>query len=196
MLVSRILRATHLSAYSAKGNWSHFSMRQRYPQMLKAQTDPTINDFFFELFLRKWFADGPSYNYAFISIGAFGACIGILGRGVFCNPDVMFRKQEVRKPLPDRHRQWTYSLPFFNHRLRNWTTAYKSCMIDNEPDWADKHPLGYRPNRKQNFRRPYMWVFSIPRYQIQDPLYTSCLHDNMNAIYEEVGYAKAPNYED
>ena len=52
MLISRILRATHLSAYSAKGNWSHFSMRQRYPQMLKAQTDPTINDFFFELFLR------------------------------------------------------------------------------------------------------------------------------------------------
>ena len=26
-------------------------------------------------------------------------------------------------------------------------------MIDNEPDWADKHPLGYRPNRKQNNRR-------------------------------------------
>ena len=25
-------------------------------------------------------------------------------------------------------------------------------MIDNEPDWADKHPLGYRPNRKQNHR--------------------------------------------
>ena len=28
----------------------------------------------------------------------------------------------------------------------------RACFIDNEPDWADKHPLGYRPNRKQNHR--------------------------------------------
>ena len=30
-------------------------------------------------------------------------------------------------------------------------------MIDNEPDWADKHPLGYRPNRKQNIRWGGCW---------------------------------------
>ena len=29
-----------------------------------------------------------------------------------------------------------------------------------------------------------MWIYSIPRYYIQDPLYTSVTHDNMNAIYE------------
>eukprot|EP00913_Durusdinium_trenchii_P027937 g26194.t1 len=116
MLLSRALRAGHLSHYSAKGNWSHFSMRQRYPQMLKAQTDPTINDFFFELFLRKWFADGPSYNYAFVSIAAFGACIGILGRGVFFNPDVCGLSLGVAFK---RTMDMTVTLPPLSEVLRN-----------------------------------------------------------------------------
>merc|ERR1719291_569026 len=79
------------------------------------------------------------------------------------NPDIYGRQQEVRKPLPDRHRQWAFSLPFFNHRMRNFTAKYKWCMIDNEPDWNDFHPIGYRPNRKPIHRRPYMWVFTVPR---------------------------------
>lgn len=103
-------------------------------------------------------------------------------------------KQELRKPLPDRHRQWTYSLPFYNHNLRNSVASYRASFIDNEPDWIDKHPLGYRPNRKQGHKRAPFWILTIPRYTIQDPLYTSTTHENMNAIYEEIGYAKAPNY--
>ncbi|CAE7498133.1 Cluap1 [Symbiodinium pilosum] len=196
MLLSRALRSGHLTSYSAVGNFSHFSLRQRYTQMLKAQTDPTLADFFFESYLRAFFADPPSYNYWFISIAAFGACIGILSRQIFFNPDVMFRYQEKRKPLPDRHRQWTYSLPFFNHRLRNMCCKYKACLIDNEPDWADYHPLGYRPNRKQSNRRPYMWILTIPRYTMEDPLYTSVTHENMNRIYEEVGYTKPAKTEE
>eukprot|EP00931_Biecheleriopsis_adriatica_P035791 TRINITY_DN2061_c0_g1_i3.p1 TRINITY_DN2061_c0_g1~~TRINITY_DN2061_c0_g1_i3.p1 ORF type:complete len:201 (-),score=35.41 TRINITY_DN2061_c0_g1_i3:74-676(-) len=196
MLLSRAMRSGHLSSYSAVGNFSHFSFRQRYTIMLKNQTDPTIADFFYEKWLHAWVADPPSYNYWFVSSMAFGACIGILTRQVFFNPDVYFRKQEVRKPLPDRHRQWTFSLPFYNHRLRNMVAKYRWAFIDNEPDWADHHPLGYRPNRKQCHRRPYIWCLTVPRYNIEDPLYTSVSHENMNRIYEEVGYIKPAKTEE
>ncbi|CAE8590457.1 unnamed protein product [Polarella glacialis] len=194
--ISRALRSGHLSSYSAVGKWSHFSFRQRYTLMLKNQTDPTIADFFYEKWLHAWVADPPSYNYWFVSSMAFGACVGILTRQIYFNPDVYFRKQEVRKPLPDRHRQWTFSLPFYNHRLRNMVAKYRWCMIDNEPDWIDNHPLGYRPNRKQCHRRPYMWIFTVPRYSIEDPLYTSVTFENMNRIYEEVGYVKKAKTEE
>lgn len=90
----------------------------------------------------------------------------------------------------------------------------RASFIDNEPDWIDKHPLGYRPNRKQHHKRAMFWILSIPRYTMQensppspsasasnvgewgaetnscrdvpweDPLYTSVTHENMNAIYE------------
>ena len=52
----------------------------------------------------------------------------------------------------------------FNHRLRNFAAKYRWAMIDNEPDWVNNHPLGYRPNRKHIHRRPYAWCFSLPRY--------------------------------
>mmetsp|Transcript_63926 Transcript_63926/g.125845 ORF Transcript_63926/g.125845 Transcript_63926/m.125845 type:complete len:214 (+) Transcript_63926:87-728(+) len=180
----------HLSSYSAVGPFSVFSTRQRYTIMLKAQTDPTLADFFYEKFLHAWFGDAPSYNYWFVTQLAMGAAVGIVSRHLFFNPDVYGRQQEVRKPMPDRHRQWAYSLPYYNHRMRNFVTKYKFALIDNEPDYSDFHPVGYRPNRKQIHRRPYMWVFSIPRYTCQDPLFTSVTHANMNRIYEEIGYQK------
>merc|ERR1712150_152384 len=100
----------------------------------------------------------------------------ILTRHWMLNPDIYGRRQEYHKPLPDRHRQWSFSLPYFNHRMRNMFCKYKFCMIDNEPDWADKHPIGYRPNRDPIHRRPYLWVFTIPRYPCEDPLDTSVTH--------------------
>merc|ERR1712113_949613 len=100
------------------------------------------------------------------------------------------------KPLTDRYRQWSYSLPYFNHRLRNLAGKYKWCFIDNEPDYADKHPLGYRPNRGACHRRAPFWCFTVPRYHMEDPLYTSCSFENINHIYEEIGYVKAPPKED
>merc|ERR1739845_29501 len=89
-------------------------------------------------------------------------------------------------------RQFSYSLPYHNHRLRNCMRKYTWCMVDNEPDWLDYHPIGYRPNRKAIHRRPYLWCLTVPRYTIEDPLYTSVSHENMNAIYEEIGYQKKP----
>merc|ERR1711862_1012645 len=98
------------------------------------------------------------------------------------------RRQECKKPMPDRVRQWQYSLPYFNHRLRNMCTKYNWAWVDNEPDWNLWHPLGYRPNRKMIHRRPCFWQLTVPRYACQDPLLTSVLHDNMEAIYDEIGY--------
>merc|ERR1712226_702633 len=134
-------------------------------------------------------------GYWFITSLAMGAMVGILTRHWFFNPDLYGRLQESRKPMPDRHRQWTYSLPYFNHRLRNMATKYKWCMIDNEPDWNNNPPIGYRPNRKPIHCRPWMWIFTIPRYTCEDPLYTSCSHANMNRIYEEIKYQKKPWFE-
>lgn len=181
-----------MSSYSDTGAFSTFSFRQRYTLLLKNQTDHTIADFFYEKWLHAWVGDCPSYAYWWVSNMAFGACIGILSRNVFFNPDTYWRQQEARKPLPDRHRQWSFSLPFYNHRLRNTVAKYRWCLIDNEPDWVDNHPLGYRPNRKQCHKRPLMWIFTVPRYNIEDPLWTSVTNKNMNRIYEEIGYTKKP----
>merc|ERR1719230_1516751 len=166
----------HLSSYSESGSFSTFSFRMRYTMLLKNQTDPTIADFFFEKWLHAWVGDAPSYNYWFCTSMAMGCMVAILSRHWFFNPDLYGRRRENQKPMPDRHRQWSYSLPYFNHRLRNECTKYKFAFIDNEPDYSDKHPAGYRPDRKQCHRRPPLFVFTIPRYTCQDPLYTSTLH--------------------
>mmetsp|Transcript_37534 Transcript_37534/g.82322 ORF Transcript_37534/g.82322 Transcript_37534/m.82322 type:complete len:210 (+) Transcript_37534:88-717(+) len=197
MRVSSLMRsAEHLSGYSESGNWSTFSFRQRYTVLLKYQTDPTIADYFYEKFLHAWVGDVPSYNYWWVSSFAAGAAFGILYRHWFFNPDIYGRKQENKKKLPDRHRQWSYSLPYFNHRLRNCVTPYKWSMIDNEPDYADHHPLGYRPNRKMHHKRVGLWCFTVPRYAIEDPLFTSVSHSNMCQMYEEIGYTKKAHAED
>eukprot|EP00927_Polykrikos_kofoidii_P052360 TRINITY_DN4615_c0_g1_i1.p1 TRINITY_DN4615_c0_g1~~TRINITY_DN4615_c0_g1_i1.p1 ORF type:complete len:201 (-),score=10.87 TRINITY_DN4615_c0_g1_i1:399-1001(-) len=197
MRLGRLMRsAEHLSSYSEVGNFSTFSFRQRYTILLKNQTDPTIADFFYEKWLHAWVGDAPSYNFWFVTSFAMGCMVGILSRHWFFNPDLYGRRQEFKKPLPDRHRQWSYSIPYYNHRLRNCVTKYKWCLIDNEPDYNDNIPSGIRPNRKPIHRRPYMWIFSIPRYNIEDPLYTSCLHANMNEIYEEIGYTRSTAVEE
>merc|ERR1712146_573594 len=131
-------------------------------------------DFFFEKWLHAWVGDPPSYNYSFITAYALGVAWCIICRHWFFNPDVYGRKQEMRKPLPDCHRQWSYSLPFYNHRLRAMCTKFKWAFIDNEPDYSDKNCLGYRPERKQVHRRPYLWVFTVP-LQHRGPALHLCL---------------------
>uniref|UniRef100_A0A7S1AZJ2 Uncharacterized protein n=1 Tax=Noctiluca scintillans TaxID=2966 RepID=A0A7S1AZJ2_NOCSC len=186
----------HLSAYSATGKWSTWSFRQRYNIALKSITDPTLADYFYEKWLHAWVGDAPSYNYWWVTSFGLGCMVSILTRHWYFNPDLYGRKQEARKPFPDRHRQWSYSLPYFNHRLRNLSGKYRWAMIDNEPDWVDNHPLGYRPNRKHIHRRPYAWCFSVPRYTIEDPLFTSVSHENMCRIYDEIGYKKLAKAEE
>jgi len=175
--------------------WSTFTFRQRYTVFLKLQTDPTLADYFFEKCIGAWCNDVPSYNYWFISSAAVGLALGITSRHMLFNPDIYWRKQEAKKPFPDRHRQFCYSLPFFNHRLRNISRKYRWTMIDNEPDWIDEHPLGYRPQGLQTWGKRCLlgWQFTIPMYRFEDPLATSVTHKNFKKIYEECGYVK-PGY--
>ena len=112
MRISRALRsAEHLSLYSAVGKFSVFSFRQRYTPLLKNQTVPIIADFFYEKCLHAWVGDAPSYSYWWVTSMIMGAMVGILTRHWFFNPDIYGRQQEVKKPLPDRYRQWSFSLP-------------------------------------------------------------------------------------
>lgn len=180
-----------VTSFSECGPQSTFSLRQRYTLWLKVTTDPTIADYKYEKFVKGYCADVPSYHYYGISSFSFGVAMASCFRHLFFNPDIYVRKQENKKPWPDRHRQFSYSLPYFNHRLRNISRKYRHCFIDNEPDWIDNHPLGYRPNGQATHKRCFMaFLFTIPMYRIEDPLYTSTTFKNFNKIYEDIGYSK------
>jgi len=196
VLRTAIRRSGHVTAFSEPGALSTFSLRQRYTILLKSQTDPTLSYYYYDNMVHAWFADPPSYAYWWVTSMAMGLMVGILSRHWFFNPDLYGRRQEVQKPFPDRHRQFGYCLPYFNHRMRNYVLKYKWCVIDNEPDYGDKHPLGYRPDRAQSHRRFYMFFHTTPRYSMQDPLFTSTLHGNMEKMYQEIGYTKKPKGED
>merc|ERR1712224_325329 len=114
-----------------------------------------------------------------------------------CNPDVTYRKQEMRKHQPDRERQHAYSLPYYNHQIRNISAKYRWIMCDNEPDWGDDCPSGTRPQRQQTHRLPLFGsVFNYInyRYTMDDPMFTTNSYRNMSAMYHKIGYKKLPGY--
>jgi len=198
MLLSRVSRGTStfghnldkFLSYSRPGqSWTTYSLRQRYPVFMKAHTDPILSDYFYARAVKDWAYDVPSYNYWFQMTVGFVLAVLSCSRHMFFNPDVYVRRQEVRKPYSDRVRQWSYSLPFFNHTLRNKAARHRRDYIDNEPDWIDHHPAGYRPDRHQLHSRMYA-VFSVSRYAEEDPYYTTTLHSNMSKIYQDIGYSK------
>lgn len=166
-----------------------YAFRQRYPTFNKSTHDPVLTDFFAGHFIKQWYADPPSYNYWVQMTIGFTLAILSISRHLFFNPDVYVRHQEMRKPQADRVRQHAYSLPFFNHQVRNRCCKYRRVYVDNEPDFADNHELGYRPNRKQVPGRMYC-VFSCSRYAEEDPWYTTSSHANMSKMYQDLGYSK------
>merc|ERR1712194_796224 len=135
-----------------------------------------------------WTRDAPSFQFVWLTMCAMGLMVAQLFRQIFYNPDVYFRRQECKKPMQDRHRQWSYSLPYYNHHMRNMAVKYKFAFVDNDWNWNDEHPLGYRPNRGHSHRRPMFWVYTCTRYTCEDPLLESTRYENFNKIYEEVGY--------
>lgn len=181
-----------LKAHVARGPWSSAGMRERYYMHLKMTTDPFLQDFFFKRFVHLSCSDPNSYGLYILCSIAWGICVGSCTRHLLFNPEVYFRRQENLKPMPDRHRQYTYALPFHNHNLRNRVAQYRWTVIDNEPDYLDKHPLGLRPNRIQAISKAGPWhcIYSHDMYPADDPLFTSCSHENMKRIYNEVGYTK------
>ncbi len=176
--------------YSAPGIFSVQSFRNRRFLLLTRTPDPMIFEWSVRRSLRSLFYDVPSYNYVWSIVFGFGLAAGMMLRHAWFNPDVYIRRQELTKPLPDRIRQFSYASAYYNGFARNWGTAYKSTFIDNEPDWADYHPLGIRPNRKQAPKRLFGLNQNIPMYFEEDPLYTSTLHGNMGRMYKSIGYSK------
>ena len=176
--------------YSAKGSISVQGFRNRRFLLFTRTPDPMLFEWSVRRSLKSLFYDVPSYNYIWTIALGFGFATGMCLRHIYFNPDVYFRRQELAKPLPDRQRQFFYCGMYYNGKSRNLATAYKATFIDNEPDWADYHPLGIRPNRKQSHKRLPGLNQNIPMYMDQDPLYTSALHSNMKRIYQSIGYSK------
>lgn len=175
--------------YSGPGIFSVQSFRNRRFLLYTRTPDPMIWEWSVRRSLRGLFYDIPSYNYIWPLAFGFGLAAGMMLRHAWFNPDVYIRRQELAKPLPDRHRQFFYASGFYNGASRNWATQFKATFIDNEPDWADYHPLGIRPQRKQSHKRLPGLNQNIPRYYDSDPHYTGALHSNMKKIYRSIGYS-------
>ena len=175
---------------SASGIFSVQGFRNRRFVMFTRTPDPMLFEWAVRRSLKSLFYDVPSYNYIWTIALGFGFAAGMCLRHLYFNPDVYIRRQELAKPLPDRHRQFFYCGGYYNGHARNWGTQFKATFIDNEPDWADYHPLGIRPERKQSHKRLIGLNQNIPRYFDEDPLYTSALHSNMKKIYRSIGYSK------
>ena len=176
--------------YSGHGMFSVQSFRNRRFLLFTRTPDPMLFEWSVRRSLRSLFYDVPSYNYVWINALGFGFALGMCLRHLYFNPDMYFRRQELAKPLPDRHRQFFYCAGYYNGKSRNLATAYKATFIDNEPDYADYHPLGIRPNRQQIHKRLPGLNQNIPMYYEEDPNYTSALHSNMKRIYQSIGYSK------
>lgn len=175
---------------SGKGIFSVQSFRNRRFIMFARTPDPMLMEWAVRRSLKSLFYDVPSYNYIWTLALGFGFAFGMMLRHAYFNPDVYVRRQEMAKPLPDRHRQFFYCGGYYNGMSRNLAVPYKSSFIDNEPDYADYHPLGIRPNRKQSHKRLWGLNQNIPMYFEEDPMYTSASHANMKNMYQEIGYSK------
>lgn len=152
-------------------------------------TDNKLLKFFFKKSYNNWFNDPSQYNYYFISYYAVALSMCIILRNLLFNPDVHFRRQDKRRNIIDRYQHHAYSLPYFNHWLRNFSQSFKSSLIDNEPDYQDVDPWSFRPNRIQFYGR-FPFFFEIPKYHIDDPTFDKNSYKYMQNYYEEIGYVQ------
>lgn len=146
-----------------------------------SHSDPILGDFFFKKSVKVWCCDPVQYSYWFISMMACGVCGAVFMRHTYFNPDMYFRKAEMRRNIVDRHTTHAFSLPFFNHRLRNWSQIWNTSVIDNEADYAAEHPWGIRPKRVLHYAR-FPLFFSAHKYLVDAPLSN---HNDIEAIYRE-----------
>lgn len=182
--------------YSEVGPFTTYSIRQRYPTYLQCMTDATVTDFFYGKWVTKWFEDACSMNYWWGTVLGFVASTLYMLRQLLFNPDVFFRKQESRLIHPDRFRQNCYCLPFFNHRMRNWSQKLVWMTGPNEMDWKDECESGLRPVRMQCHRLPLwwsIWHWSMNyKYLIEDSLFTTNSYKSKCLMYHKMGYRIDP----
>lgn len=182
--------------YSLPGQFTTYSTRQRYPNLFRQCTDVVVTDILHGKSVKSWCADVPHYNYWYCSVVSFTVSIAFMLRHVYFNPDFMYRREDKRHHMQDRHRLHSYSLPYYNHRLRNISVKYLWMVVDNEHDYGHACPSGIRPHRGHCHRRPLMInVFNYFNYMypMEDPLFTTNSHENMCEMYHNIGYKKMEN---
>ncbi|CXI88103.1 conserved Plasmodium protein, unknown function [Plasmodium berghei] len=154
-------------------------------------TDNKLLKYFFKKSYNTWFNDPSQYNYYFISYYAVAISFGVVLRHILFNPDVHFRRQDKRRNIIDRYQHHAYSLPYYNHWLRNFSQSFKSSIIDNEPDYQEVDPLSFRPKRTSFYAR-FPFFFEIPKYNVDNPHYEKNSHTYMQEYYESIGYIPTP----
>lgn len=151
-------------------------------------TDNKLLKFFFKKSYNLWFNDTSQYYYYFLSYYAVAISAGMILRHLLCNPDVHFRRQDKRRNIIDRYQHHAYSLPYYNHWLRNFSLGFKYSLIDNEADFQDQAEFcGLRPHRVQHYGR-FPTFYEIPKYNVDNPTYEQNLHKHMQNYYESIGY--------
>lgn len=185
--------------YTRPGSYTTYSLRQRYPTMQKMATDSAVGDRLFYIWVKDWMGDPAGYNYIWCTVGSLAASFIAMARLLWFDPDVQHRRENMHMAICDKKRLHSYALPFFNHRLRNWSCRYNWMFCGADHDWSHKIYTGTRPDRAHALRRPFFWSavhwYCFP-YVIDDPLYTSSSVHNFNRIYDECGYKKLHNPEE
>ncbi|CAD2099866.1 conserved Plasmodium protein, unknown function [Plasmodium vinckei lentum] len=153
-------------------------------------TDNKLLKYFFKKSYNNWFNDPSQYNYYFISYYASAISVAVVLRNLLFNPDVHFRRQDKRRNIVDRYQHHAYSLPYYNHWLRNFSQSFKSSLIDNEPDYQEVDPLSFRPKRTLFYGR-FPFFFEIPKYNVDDPYHEKNSHKYMQEYYKNIGYIPA-----
>eukprot|EP00389_Voromonas_pontica_P003546 GDKH01005234.1.p1 GENE.GDKH01005234.1~~GDKH01005234.1.p1 ORF type:complete len:196 (-),score=17.63 GDKH01005234.1:300-887(-) len=178
--------------------WSDQSAYNKFGLYTSRIFDPMIKRYMWAKFRNHWYADSTYYPYFFLTAAGAGIVMGVSARHFLFNPDVYVRFGEKRLSLPDRHFQHSYSLPYYNHHLRNYVARFRWSLIDNEPDYSGQaHPWGIRPTRTTSPTR--MWLMSTcayGKYHIDDPLFERNSHMGMNQMFEEMGYYPKVEAED
>eukprot|EP00922_Rhytidocystis_sp_ex-Travisia-forbesii_P019054 GHVS01028278.1.p1 GENE.GHVS01028278.1~~GHVS01028278.1.p1 ORF type:complete len:184 (-),score=8.96 GHVS01028278.1:268-819(-) len=152
--------------------------------------DPLILNYFFRRSVNTCFNEPPHYHYWWLTWVSVGVYSAVTFRYFLCSPQTMFRPLEKSRNPLDRWKLDLYSLPYFNHWLRNYASIWTNSLADNEPDWQCHHPWGIRPERGMSHRRFWLFLCTPHRYFIDDPNYEAIMHKNVEKRYEALGYYK------
>ncbi|SIO73886.1 conserved Plasmodium protein, unknown function [Babesia microti strain RI] len=152
-----------------------------------AGSDKRLQDFLFQKSYKKWYNDPTAYPYWFLSFVCIGITLGMGYRTAVCHPDVSFRHENQVKYHIDRKIHNMYAIPFYNTTIKNFALLFTGSFVDNEHDYASAHPWNCRPERGKYYAR-FPFIFSAPKYFVDEPDYENTLHSHVENRYKELGY--------
>eukprot|EP00921_Rhytidocystis_pertsovi_P009304 GHVQ01014979.1.p1 GENE.GHVQ01014979.1~~GHVQ01014979.1.p1 ORF type:complete len:186 (+),score=12.21 GHVQ01014979.1:260-817(+) len=150
-------------------------------------SDPMLLNFFFRRSTMIGTEEPGHFHYFWCTYLATGIWIGSSAHLFIANPHMIYRNIEKNRSPLDRWKLGLYSLPYFNHSLRNYAVSWVNTYVDNEPDYQVHHPWGIRPDRTMQHRR-FFGIHSAPRYFVDDPLYEKTSHRAVERRMEAIGY--------